>query len=339
MDGYLPLDPAVGLGYNDDAAAKCDILRGIDMSETPTIGRSRKKHTKLMVAAVGLVMLVLAGVLLCRFLGIRSGQDLMAYRAMTGEHFHPVWKDLALRRIRKGDDLAETIRRHPPLSREDFESYTVLFYSASGVLNNLQITAANGVLIDARATSCTWWKHVFFESPMHERAFSRAWSQHMEQKLLEIDADLIHRVILARQDVFIARQVKRREVADDPNSAYSQEMIRQYEELYGRNYAKQMGFRALMRTELTVEVSNVLHGDLKPGVMLTFFDEECSEADLAEPQTVFLHVEDSRTIHPHSEGGELYLTVPGKALEWYESLTPDQIKDFEARCLARMTQP
>lgn len=276
-------------------------------------------------------------VLACLFLGICSRRDVLAYHCMISEHFHPIWKELALRRIRKGDDLAETIKRHPPLSREDFESYTVLLYSDSGLLNNLQITATNGVLIDARVTSCCW-KHVFFESPTYEQALVEASSRHMKQKLLEIDAYRIHRAIMAGQDVFTAKRIEHCEVADDPNSQHSQEMIRQYEEIYGRDYVKQLGILAHTRTALTVEVSTVLHGDLKPGAALTFFDEECSETDLAEPPTVFLHVEDSRTIDPDSEGGELYLTVPGKALDWYRSLTEDQIKDFETRCLARIAR-
>ena len=41
-----------------------------------------------------------------------------------------------------------------------------------------------------------------------------------------------------------------------------------------------------------------------------------------------------RLLYPHHQARELYTTVPREALDWYQSLTADQVKDLEARCLA-----
>ena len=58
------------------------------------------------VIASGLAVVVLLLVLLCYVAGIRSTTDVVAYRAMWRERYHPIWKDLALRRVKKGDDVA-----------------------------------------------------------------------------------------------------------------------------------------------------------------------------------------------------------------------------------------
>lgn len=152
------------------------------MSRLLSLCPNRRKLAKLLIGAAGfLVVLLLAGAFLCWFLGIRSREDLLAYRCMRAEHFHPVWKDLALRRIRKGDDLEETIRKYPPIRREDFGPYTALIYHR-GLLsfNTLQIIATDGVLIYARAGSCCW-EHFFFESPTHEEAICQAYSEYVKQ--------------------------------------------------------------------------------------------------------------------------------------------------------------
>ncbi|MEN6334891.1 MAG: hypothetical protein ABFE01_11565, partial [Phycisphaerales bacterium] len=273
------------------------------------------------MAAGFLVSSVLAVVLLCLFFGIHSRRDILAYRCMRAEHFHPVWKDLALRRIRKGDDLAEVVKRHPPVRLEECGPYTALLYHKGVVsFNCLQIIATKDVLIGARADSCCW-NHVFFESPEHEPALREAWSRYYDQMGMEGYALHIHRAIEAGGDVFAARLVERREITETYTPKYSQEALAQYEKIYGRDALMAMEASASVytRPELTVEVSNVLYGDLKPGTTLTFFGDECEHAMRTEPQVVFLHVEDSRIIFPHTEGGELYHAVPARALEWYQS--------------------
>ncbi|MEN6429111.1 MAG: hypothetical protein ABFE13_27495 [Phycisphaerales bacterium] len=306
------------------------------MSRLLSLCRTRRKLAKLAMGAAGfLIVLLLAGVLLCRFLGIRSREDLVAYHWMRADHYHPVWKDLALRRIRKGDDLEEMIRKHPPIRREDFGPYTALLYHKERVAyNTLQIIATDGVLIDARAASCCW-EHIFFESPAHEQAFNQAYSAYLRQMGLEGYAWHIHRAITTGQDVFLAGRIERREITKNRELQFSSaEERRQYEDIYGRDYAKLMGGPRTI-PELTVEVAQVLYGNLKPGMTLTFPGEECEHAMKTEPQVIFLRFDDSRTIFPHTQGGELYHAVPRRALDWYQSLTQEQFKEFEARALAR----
>lgn len=308
------------------------------MSEATAIRERRMEWKRIILTAAGLFASFIAvAVALCLFFGIHSRRDLLAYRCMSAEHFHPVWKDLALRRIRKGDSVTEVIKRHPPLRLEECGPYTALLYHKGLSFNCLQIIATKGVLIGARADSCCW-EHVFFEGPAHEPAFRQACSQYWAQVVLDGQAWHIHRTIQAGGDVFGARLVERREVTENCEpKEYSPEILAQYEKVYGKDFEKMLrhsGKRT--RPELTVEVSKVLYGDLKPGTTLTFFGDECEHAMRTEPQVVFLHVDDSRTIFPYTEGGELYHAVPARALEWYQSLTAEGIKELEARCLARM---
>lgn len=60
------------------------------------IRRNRKWLKRAAIAIVGLLtVLTLAGVLLCSFFGIHSLRDILSYRTMIHEHYHPIWKDLA----------------------------------------------------------------------------------------------------------------------------------------------------------------------------------------------------------------------------------------------------
>jgi hypothetical protein len=252
---------------------------------------------------------------------------------MVREHFHPAWKDLALRRIRKGDSVESLLQRHPPVRREDFGPYTKLSYAKRGSFNTLAVVAKNARLIDARAGSCTW-QHVFFGTPEEESAFSRAYLQYLRQRTLEGQAYHIHRTIAAGQDVFLSRRVERSKVRDEPNeSGYSSEMLQEMRQIYGQAYLDPV----MTHLELTVEVTKVLYGDLEPGTVLKFRGDNCGDAGQKGSETVFLHVDDSRILYPHSQGGETYATVPKEALDWYQSLSPAQVKELEARWQTAMT--
>lgn len=89
------------------------------------------------------------------------------------------------------------------------------------------------------------------------------------------------------------------------------------------------------RLRLAVNVTHVLYDDLQPGTRLEFLGDESREADMAEPETVFLHFDDSRVVYPYSPEESVYLTVPKKALDWYQSLTADQTRDLETKSLSR----
>jgi len=307
------------------------------MGESSTVDRRQKRRARLVIAAASLVAaLAIAAIVLCGLLDVRSPWDVVVYYRMLQGEFHPIWKDLTLRRLRIGDDLADTIRNRPPTSREETGPFTSLLYSGKGSPKaRVRLLAVNGALIRA-AAYYSERTYVFFESPSQTQAFYDAKDAYVRRRILEDSTCRIHRAIKAGQDVFISRRIERREITDSNDPRNNSQETREFAEIYGADFAKLM---LGQRFELIVDVSEVLSGDLKPGTQLTFSNENCDDADLAEPQTVFLHVKDSRTIRPDSRGGEFYTTVSGEALAWYRSLTPDQIEDLEARCLARETKP
>jgi len=297
------------------------------------VRRNRRKLTKVAIGVAALlIVLALAALLLCSFFGIHSRRDILGYRMMMHEHYHPIWKDLAWRRIKKGDSLESLLQRHPALGREDYGPYTNLRYGEWTSFDGLNVLAKEGKLIAATAWSCTW-RHIFFEAPEEEEALRAVYSAYVQQKRLESQAFRIHRVITGGQDVFFARLIERREVPD--HSSYSQEMMEQLKEIYGQEYLD----TALTRPELTVEVTKVVYGDLQVGAVLTFAGDDCGDALRGEPEPMFLHLDDMRLIyHPQYPARELYTTVPRKALDWYQSLTAEQVKDLEARCLAERAE-
>ena len=83
----------------------------------------------------------------------------------------------------------------------------------------------------------------------------------------------------------------------------------------------------LTTKKLTVEVKEVLSGNLNPGATLTFPERTCDDADLAKAETVFVCV----FVSTQAQDETLYATVPRSALDWYQSLTPEQIQELEAR--------
>jgi hypothetical protein len=297
------------------------------MHELPSIRRNRGEFKGAWIIGLGLVSaLVVAGAVLCGRLGIRSKEDVVGYYAMAREKYHPIWRDLAWRRIKKGDSIERVLQRHSPSGREDYGPYTALRYDGGG---GLVVWAKDGKLMGAE----TWghgWKHTFFATPSEERARDQAYSAYMQQKRLEFQAFQIHRVITGGQDVFLAWVIEGHEVPHHPTD--SQEMTAQLIAIYGREYLEASGM--MTRHELSVEVTEVLHGDVQPGMILTFPDGECGDLRPGDPDPVFLHVDDQRLFYPRYAAQELYMTVPREALDWYRSLTADQVQELEAKCLA-----
>jgi len=295
------------------------------MHGLPFIRLNRRELTRAAIVGAGLLtVLMLAVAFLGGVLGIRSKMDLLAYYAMVREHYHPLWKDLAWRRIRKGDSIESLLKRYVPSGREDYGPYTVLLYQNG----RLVVWAKNGRLIGAEAWGVPGSKHIFFTTPSEERRREEAYSAYIQQQKLEWDAFRIHRAITGGQDVFFARLIGRREVPWD--QGYSEETMRRLREMYGQEYAMIM----MTRPELTVEVTQVVHGDLQRGTTLTFPGNNCDHVLSEEAEPVFLHLQDARLVYPQQQAQEMYLAVPRKALDWYQSLTQDQVKELEARCLA-----
>lgn len=207
-----------------------------------------------------LILLTFAVIFLCGRLGIHSSEDVTAYRTLIQGHYHPVWKDLAWRRIRKGDSVETILQKHPPLRREDFPPYVALRYHEISSSDRLVIQAKDGRLISAGAGHSTW-THFFFDSREEEEAFDKAYSAYAQQRLLESQALKIHLAIQGGQDVFLARLINSHggEYRED-------EVLRELREIYGEDWLYAAG---LGRRELTVEVTTVLHGGLQVGAVLT----------------------------------------------------------------------
>ena len=304
------------------------------MCSSRSTGPNRRGSKRTVDVLPGLlIVLALVVLSVCCLLGIHSREDIRAYYAMARGHFHPAWKDLALRHIRQGDSL-ESLRKYQPVRREDFGLYTQLYYAQPGTSNILEVFAKNTRLIHARASGYMW-EHVFFTAPEEKTALNQAYSEYIHHKILEGQAYHIHRVIAAGQDVFLSRRVERSEVRYDPNeSEYSAKMWEQMRQIYGQAYLDQF----MTQLELTAEVTEVLYGDLEPGTVLKFRGDNCGDAGLKGPETVFLHVNDFRILYPHyPQRGETYATVPKEALDWYQSLSPAQVKELETRWQTAVT--
>lgn len=155
---------------------------------------------------------------------------------------------------------------------------------------------------------------------------SAAFSAHVQQEELESQAFCIHRAITGGQDVFIAWAIERHEVPVDSQTTAELEAI------YGRDYLTASGM--LTSYELIIEVATVLAGDLEPGMILTIPRDRCPLIQPGDSDLIFLHFDDGRLRYPHSPAEELYMVVSREVLDWYRSLTPEQVKDLEARHLA-----
>jgi len=287
----------------------------------------RSIRRKLLHFIVGaLTLLVLLGVLFCHHAGIRSTSDVVAYRVMHREHFPPIWKDLARGRIKKGDSVESVLQRAAPWHREDAGSYTSLAWFTRGLgQREVTVIAKNGKVIAARASKQPW-QHVFFESPEEGETFGHAWIKFREQRELEADAYKIHRAVTTGQDIFLSDHVERREVpAPAPAAEQDPEMMRQLREIYGERYMQLM---TASREELAVEVTEVLSGDLQRGTVLMFED---TYRTVDEKGDVFLHFDDDRMLYSHARGEPYNRIVSRSALDWYQSLTPEQIQELEAR--------
>ena len=101
---------------------------------------------------------------------------------------HPVWKDLAPRNVKPGDDVDEVIASTSPARVLRHDDYTtVLYQGGDGIcFTQLCVVAKDGRLISAVAGSCTW-DHTFFEEmdPEGQRDYLRSFDAYVERKLDE----------------------------------------------------------------------------------------------------------------------------------------------------------
>jgi hypothetical protein len=127
------------------------------------LGQLAKSRLRWIVGCAALAAIFVAGV--STYFGVRGQKDLVGYAEMS-RGFHPVWKDLALRRIKAGDAAAELTVRHPPPVTVEYGNYAEYEFQIASPgyisLSSLRIIAKDGRLILAEAGSCTW-DHTFFE--------------------------------------------------------------------------------------------------------------------------------------------------------------------------------
>ena len=111
--------------------------------------------------------MVIVGSLLfaCWYFGICSYADVAAYRAMSRQ-CHPVWKDLAIKRVHAQQSVDEVIEMTSPYYILRYGVYTDLLYmpkpSGESCEYGLIIFGKNNRIVAAKAWG--WdWEHSFFD--------------------------------------------------------------------------------------------------------------------------------------------------------------------------------
>ena len=300
---------------------------------TPTqAGDAKRKMKRLKKVALGtaggLVTIVLALVLACQFLGVRSKADLIAYQEMWRERYHPVWRDLALRRFRSGSNLERLVNRHGPSLREDAGPYAKLVYEHGA--GHLGVTAfAKDGLLTAAVADTTAGRHVFFYDLQKMQDFGTAHREYTEHKQAEAEVCRIHRAIRAGRDVALARGVR----SSDPvylvyKDRARRELARQLNEVDKKvRLETEPGFEIAA----TAEVAKVLSGDLEPGATVTVMIDKQHEEALHAPEIVFLQDGDAPMRDADGRGQPRYWPISQRGWELYQSLTAEQIEELADR--------
>lgn len=112
----------------------------------------------------GAIMVALS---LCLFFGISTMRDMRSYFEMLRGSHHPIWQDLALKRISKGTLLEHVIVKWKPQRIHQNRADTTLTYWWPDEPNicssyiGITVMAKDRILTGAIAWSCTA-HHVFF---------------------------------------------------------------------------------------------------------------------------------------------------------------------------------
>ncbi len=139
----------------------------------------KRKH--IWISAGTCLLATLLGT--CAYFGIYGWSDLAAYREISRE-CHPIWKELALRKIVSGDSATSTVRRWPPSRTEHFGPYTAYWYSAVDSFTGLHMVAMGDRLVGARAGSCTW-EHTFFWDEQERANIDSEYDRYIQIQLKE----------------------------------------------------------------------------------------------------------------------------------------------------------
>jgi hypothetical protein len=251
------------------------------------------KRKKVIIALVtgfgGLILLCFA---LCIFFRIHSYEDILAYSYM--KNMHPIWKDLACRRFVKGDDINDVIAVYPPLWEMKYPPYHRINYEHPASMEGLTLTAKNGRLISAAAGG-DCWEFNFFTSPEEDEEHAKAHSAYWENCQLERELYRLHRTILDGNNVFVSEHITE---VNFPSTS----------------------FPGYLETELTVEVSEVISGDLQPGSHVRVL-----KGPLA-------HLDDSRVVFAATTRAQgNYTTVSLNALKIYQSYDDEKKRALEEK--------
>ncbi len=136
---------------------------------------------------------ILAAVLApaCWYFGIHSARDVKAYIGMAME-CHPVWRDLALRRVCEGQPVDEVIERTRPLLVLRHGRFVQLDYHEPLSFTVVQIVAMDGAVVQAVAGSCTW-NHTFFDSMTDRDDREKSESFERNERTYEFEGKVVTR--------------------------------------------------------------------------------------------------------------------------------------------------
>ena len=132
------------------------------------------------------VVLLLVLLACCSYFRIHRWRDVIAYAGMAAE-CDPVWKELALRRVRQGDPISKLTEIREPSGVLEYGPYEQLEYYRGGFepgylsLTGITVYAKEGKLLTAVAWSCTW-DHVFFEDKREEERIRAEFERYVAAK-------------------------------------------------------------------------------------------------------------------------------------------------------------
>jgi hypothetical protein len=92
---------------------------------------------------------------------------------------HPVWRELHWGRIYAGQNVEEVIAATKPVSTERYGEFVQLNYQDGLCFSGVVITAKNGRVASATASSCTWSRDFFNQLTLDDwQAYSAAYDAH-----------------------------------------------------------------------------------------------------------------------------------------------------------------
>lgn len=123
------------------------------------------------------------------YFGIASGSDVKAYVGMALE-CHPVWQDLALHRVYKGQPVDELIKQTTPTLAIRHGRFVELTYQKPLSSAGVRIVAVDGRANHAFTWSCTW-DYTFFDSLTDEQSLELSKSPDTYRRTVEYNGRTI----------------------------------------------------------------------------------------------------------------------------------------------------